>query len=207
MSYPRHISVIAAFLVVMLWSMSVDATSVLSTGPAKFVKSLGDDAIEVLSSPNTDTSERRRRYRELLDQGFAVDTIGRFALGRYWRIATPKQQSEYLVLFREFVLETYATRLDNFAGETFDVIEAQPLDDMDTMVATEIPLPDGPRIRVDYRVRAREDGYKIVDVLVEGVSLITTQRAEFSSIVNRIGIEGLLDLLRERTLRPAVTTN
>ena len=100
-------------------------------------------------------------------------------------------------LFREFVLDTYAERLDGYAGETFEVVKAQVLDERDTMVSTEIRGTDGPAIRVDYRVRAIGGVHKIVDVLVEGVSLIVTQRAEFASVINREGLDGLIARLRQ----------
>ncbi len=197
MPLPRNVALAAVALVVALWS---PAPVVAGPGDAgAFVKQLGDDAIAVLSGADTDAEQRRTRYRELLDRGFAINTIARFVLGRYWRAATKTQRSEYLVLFREFVLDTYAARLEEYAGQTFEVVKLQPLDKKDTMVNTEIRSPGAPSIRVDYRVRARRDGLKIVDVVVEGVSLITTQRAEFASVINRKGVEGLLAMLRERS--------
>jgi len=197
---PRFLVVVAAFLAVAVSATPTEA-AVEPNAAAGFVKTLGDSAIAVLSDKTVDKSERRRRYRELLDAGFAVKTIARFVIGRYWRVATPEQRDEYLRLFREFVLETYASRLDNYAGEQFKVVGAKPLDDKDTIVSTEIGSGDGPPIRVDYRVRRRAGDYKIVDVMVEGVSLITTQRQEFASIIDRDGIEGLIALLRERTAK------
>lgn len=196
----RALVIVAVFLAVAE-SAAPAGAAVNPSSAAGFVKTLGDSAIAVLTDKNTDRSERRRRYRELLDAGFAVKTIARFVIGRYWRMATPEQRDEYLRLFREFVLETYASRLDSYAGEKFKIVSAKPLDNKDTIVATEIGSGDGPPIRVDYRVRRRDDNYKIVDVMVEGVSLITTQRQEFASIINRDGIEGLLALLRERTAK------
>ncbi len=200
----RSLVIVAAFLTAAMSATSADA-AVNPDAAAGFVKTLGDSAIAILTDKNADQSDRRRRYRELLDAGFAVKTIARFVIGRYWRVATPEQRDEYLRLFREFVLETYASRLDSYAGEQFKVVSAKPLDDKDTIVATEIGSGDGPPIRVDYRVRLRDGKYRIVDVMVEGVSLITTQRQEFASIIDRDGIEGLIALLRERTAKASAT--
>ncbi len=198
--FPRLRSLVFIAAVLAIAAPAAPAKAVANPDDAAaFVKTLGESAIAVLTDPKADAAERRRRYRELLDNGFAVKTIARFVLGRYWRIATPDQRDEYLRLFREFVLETYTSRLDNYAGEEFKVTGAQPLDEKDTIVTTEIVSGDGPPIRVDYRVRKRKGEYKIVDVVVEGVSLITTQRQEFASIVNRDGIEGLIALLRKKT--------
>ncbi len=200
----RTLIIVAAFLGAGAFAAPADA-AVDPNAAAGFVKTLGDNAIAILSDKNADKAERRRRYRELLDAGFAVKTIARFVIGRYWRVATPEQRDEYLRLFREFVLETYASRLDNYAGEQFKVVGAKPLDDKDVIVSTEIGAGDGQPIRVDYRVRQRDGKFRIVDVMVEGVSLITTQRQEFASIIDRGGIEGLIALLRERTAKSKET--
>ncbi len=188
---------IGAVLGVALWSGAAGIGVAASDEPAQFVKALGERAIALLTSEGSTPEGRKQQYRKLLDEGFAVNTIGRFVLGPYWRAATREERDEYLVLFRDFVLDTYSQRLDGYAGETFDVIKSQPLDERDTMVSTEIRGSEGPAIRVDYRVRSQEGIHKIVDVLVEGISLVVTQRAEFASVINREGFEGLLERLRE----------
>ncbi len=184
-------------LLVVLWSATAVPVLAGSDDPAIFVKSLGDRAIMVLSDENSTPESRKIEYRRLLDEGFAVNTIGRFALGRHWRVATEDERMEYLDLFRIFVLDTYAERLDSFTGETFAVIESRSLDDKDAMVSTEIGGESGPQIRVDYRVRSHDGTLKIVDVMVEGISLIVTQRSEFTSVINREGFEGLMARLRQ----------
>ena len=197
MQLRRCIAVIGVAVVVAFSSLPSDAAGVPSNDPAKFVKWLGDEAIAILTTPNATPEERKERYRDLLDRGFAVDIIARFVLGRHWRAATREQREEYRRLFREFVLDTYAEQLEGYAGQTFDIVKALPLDGVDTIVRTEIKQPSGPPIRVDYRVRQRSEAFKVIDVQVEGVSLITTQRSEFNSIIARDGLDGLLELLRE----------
>ena len=197
MPFLRPMRAFGALLIVVLWSGAAGIGAAASDGPAAFVKALGERAIAVLTTEGSTPEERKAQYRELLDEGFAVNTIGRFVLGRHWRAATPEERHEYLKLFRDFVLDTYSQRLDGYAGETFEIIKSQPLDEQDTMVSTEIGGSDGPSIRVDYRVRTHDGTHQIVDVLVEGISLVVTQRAEFTSVINREGLDGLMELLRE----------
>ena len=191
----RRLSLLAVILPLAFSPLPV-AAGTLDDAIA-FVQNLGDNVIEVLKAPDTTPEQRRVKFEELLDRSFAVDTIGRFALGRYWRAATPEQRMEYLRLFRLFVLSTYASRLDGYSGQSFSVVEAHPIDDKDTLVNTEVSQANAQPLRVDYRVRARHGDYKIVDVMVEGISLITTQRSEFASIINRKGFDGLLELMRD----------
>ncbi len=193
----RCIAVIGIALVVALSSSPSVAASAPSHDPAKFIEWLGDEAIAILTTPNTTAEERKERYRDLLERGFAVDTIARFVLGRHWRAVTSEQRAEYRRLFREFVLDTYAELLDGYSGQAFEILKALPLNDVDTMVRTEVTQPDGPPIRVDYRVRLRREAFKVIDVQVEGISLLKTHRDEFKSIIARDGIDGLLELLRE----------
>ncbi len=197
MGFAVRPSAVGVALTAALWVFALGAADAAQNEAERFVKSLGDEAIVVLSTSDASEEQRKIRFRSLLDQGFAVDTIARFVIGRYWRAATPQQRQEYMSLFREFVLDTYARRLDGYSGETFDVIKTLPIDETDTMVSTEIVRQNGPPIRVDYRVRVRNDGHRIVDVIVEGISLVVTQRAEFASVINRKGLDGLLAELRE----------
>ncbi len=193
MSIKRRISSLAVILLIALTPLPA-AAGTLDDAIA-FVQDLGDSAIAVLKAPDSTPEQRRVEFQALLDRGFAVRTIGRFALGRYWRAVTPEQREEYLRLFRLFILDTYASRLDGYSGQSFNVVKAHSINEMDTIVNTEIGT-DGAPLRVDYRVRARQGGHKIVDVMVEGISLITTQRSEFDSIINRDGFDGLLELMR-----------
>ena len=195
----RFVSFIVPLMAVLIWGGSSALSQNSLDAPGAFVKQLGDRTIEVLSNESYSPEDRMKHYRELLRDGFAVNTIARFALGRYWRRATPEVREEYLALFQEFVLDIYSKRLNGFSGETFAVLKSQTVNESDTMVSTEISSVDSPPIRVDYRVRSQEGTLKIVDVLVEGISLIVTQRSEFASVISRDGLVGLMDKLRQYT--------
>ena len=178
MTVIRRISSLAVILLLALSPLPVAAGTL--DDAITFVQNLGDNAIEVLKAPDSTPEKRRVKFQEILDRDFAVNTIGRFALGRYWRAASPEQRQEYLRLFRLFILNTYASRLDGYSGQSFTVVKAHPIDDKDTLVNTAISQTNAEPLRVDYRVRTRQGDHKIVDVLVEGIRLITTQRSEFA---------------------------
>ena len=171
---------------------------------ADFIKKLGDETVATLAATEVSQDERIAKYQVLVERSFAMKTIARYVLGRNWRAATPEQQTEYLELFRAFVIDNYASKLDSFSGTVFRIVDAQALDEKDTIVSTEVQSPGNPAVLIGYRVRVRNGKYRIIDVIVEGVSLVATQRSEFASVVDRNGIEGLLDLLRERQMRAAM---
>jgi phospholipid transport system substrate-binding protein len=176
----------------------------------KFIQSLANQAIEALTANDISRAERISRFRKLLDDNFAVDGIARFVLGPYWRRATDEERAEYLKLFEDFVVITYVNRFSEYTGETLQVTDTVMLDKNDALVKSRIVRPQGqPPVRVDWRVRSPNGGFKIVDVVVEGVSMSLTQRSEFASVIKRGGnrVSSLIEMLRERTagLRPTST--
>jgi len=165
---------------------------------ARFIDTLGQQALTVLGAANLPLTDREARVRELLSRSIDFQTIGRFALGPAWRRASADQKSEYQRLFQEYVLRTYSRRLGGYAGETFRITGARALTETDALVSTEIQRPSGPPLAADWRVRGGTTGYKILDVMVSGVSMIQTQRSEFTAVVRRDGVDGLIAALRAR---------
>lgn len=166
-----------------------------------FVQGLGDRAIAALADQSVGEAQRKQVFRDLLNENFDVQTIGRFVLGPYWRTATPEQQSEYMELFQKMIVEVYTERFSEYAGEQFKVTGAQPAGSRDAVVLSQVIRPNGPPVNVSWRVRGKDDGFKIVDVIVENVSMSQTQRSEFSSVIEGNGgrFDALLDALRRRT--------
>jgi phospholipid transport system substrate-binding protein len=193
-------------------SSSPAAAQDISAEAGQFVADLGDKAIAAISSKSMDATQRQQTFRQLFLQGFDVQAIGRFVLGRYWRTTTDAEKDEFMRLFEDMVVNTYATRFSDYAGETFKpgetfrILTKRSEGDNHAIVTTEIIRPTGGApIHVDWRVLKPQGQLKIVDVLIEGVSMSVTQQQEFASVIQRSGgqVEGLLTLLRERAKRPS----
>jgi phospholipid transport system substrate-binding protein len=168
---------------------------------AKFINDLAQQAIQTLQTQGHPIEAREARFRTLLEDGFALPMIGRFVLGQAYRQLTPEEQREYQQLFADYVLKTYSNRLGGYKGETFTVVSSQAQGEQDALVRTRIDRPGAAPVQCDWRVRVFEGRYKIVDVLVEGISMAVTQRAEFASVVQNNGTAGLLEALRARVAR------
>lgn len=194
----RNLAVVVAILV---FAAFLPASAQAGEEAGEFVKELGDSAIRLLTSNGLADAERETRFRALFRTKFDVERIGRFTLGKHVRRADEKQLAEFLRLFEDFIVVTYASRFSEYSGESFEIrsIRAEP--GRDTLVLTEIMRPTGgPPYRVDWQVREREGILKIIDVKVEGVSMSVTQRAEFSSVIQRQGgVDGLIEQLRAKT--------
>ena len=167
-------------------------------GAQAFIANLAEQALAVLRRQDISLEEREAVFRKLLREGFDMSFIARFVLGRHWREMSVEQQAEYLEVFSEYVLQTYSRRLGGYAGQSFAVTGARPAGKQDVIVQTRIDQPSGAPISADWRVRVG-DGYRIVDIMVEGVSMAVTQRSEFGAVVQRGGVTGLVEALRART--------
>ena len=175
---------------------------------ARFIAALADQAIAVLRTPGISLEQREARFRQLLRDGFDLDFIARFVLGRHYHNLSPDQAVEYSQLFGEFVLKTYSRRLGGYAGQSFNVVGTRAAGERDVMVRTRIDQPGGgPAIDCEWRVRATGGQHRIIDVMVEGVSMALTQRQEFASVVGSSGIQGLLAALRAKTERLPATAS
>jgi phospholipid transport system substrate-binding protein len=164
---------------------------------AAFVANLGQQGIQVLG-PSVPERQRIARFRQLFQSDFDVPGIGRFVLGRYWRIATPQQQQEFLRLFEEYVAQAYAVQLGQYGGEPFRVTAVRPAGG-ETIVVSEVTRPNAAPIVLDWYLINEGGQYKITDVTIGGISMKVTQRDEFASVIQRNGgISGLLAELRQK---------
>jgi phospholipid transport system substrate-binding protein len=198
----RAAAIPGAILLLTLISFSSRADD-RSQEARAFVRTLAQDAVASLTGRDITQGEREAAFRRLLVQHFDVPQIGKWALGRYWRVASPAEQAEYLDLFEQFVVSTYAQRFRDYTNEQLEVVEVKSVmdDDGGLMVHSHIVRDQPKPIRVEWRLATPESGYKIVDVVVEGVSMVQTQRSEFGSVILRNGgkVSGLITELKLKT--------
>jgi len=166
----------------------------VAADPTRFVEQAARRAIAVLERTDLDREAKIAALEQLVEDVTDLPLVVRLVLGRYWREATPEQRERLLDLARRFLRKLLAERLDSYAGQQIEVVEAQPVDEQDIIVRTRVVSPREERAyTVDWRVRRLADGrLVIVDVIAEGVSFVFTQRSEISEIVSRAGIDGLI---------------
>tara|TARA_B100000674_G_scaffold471563_1_gene460471 strand:+ start:378 stop:1028 length:651 start_codon:yes stop_codon:yes gene_type:complete len=168
------------------------------TKPAEFIQGLADEAISVLSDQRGTIAEREQKFRTVLRDDFAMKKIGRFAIGKYWRNMSTEQKRLYQKLFEEWILKTYSVRFSGYSGETVKVIRTFKAGATDVFVRTQIDSNKRRSLKVDWRVRRIDQRFKIIDIVVEGVSMLITQRAEFSAVLRERGIDGFITILRSQ---------
>ena len=165
---------------------------------AKFVQALGSEAVLLQSAVRSEPLEKRAAVLQgLVRRGFNLELISQFVLGRFWHRATAEQRAEFQELFTEYLTNSYARHLGSYRAETLTIVGSHPVGRKDVLVETSVEGSDGTANPI-WRVRAEAGQYKIIDVSIEGVSLALTQRREFAAVINRKGLDGLLDMLREK---------
>ncbi len=166
----------------------------------QFLQALSDDAIAILTKESLSAEQREQALGDLFDRGFHLPTVSRFVLGRHWRSATQDQRREYQQVFRDFIVKSYSRRFSSFAGEQLKITNSRAEGEHDTIVFSTIVRPQGKPTRVSWRLRRYADDFKVIDVIVEGVSMLITQRDEFSSVIRKSGgeLDGLITLLQDK---------
>ena len=141
----------------------------------------------------------------LFTENFDVPSIAQFVLGLYWPRATQEQRAEYIKLFEDFVVRSYAKKFADYSGDGFKTGAIIKMSGSDSVVSSQIRArEDKPPVRVDWRVRDNDTHYRIVDVMVEGISMSVTHRDEFAAVIRSSGgtVAGLIDALKKKTLTP-----
>jgi phospholipid transport system substrate-binding protein len=188
---------VVALPLALVLGIPVGAAAASPDGAKHFVESVIGQAMDVLRIPLDERSLREAEFRILLEQHFDLPLITRLVIGRHWRKATAEQKQAFTVVFEEHIVKVYTSQLGVYQDETVKIRNAAPRTERDTIVGTEVLRNSDPPLRLDWLVRERDGSYKIIDVAAEGVSMLTTKRSEFSSVIAREGLDGLIFRLEE----------
>ena len=185
----------------VLLGLSTPIASQETPLPEQFIGELIEKAIKVLELPPEARSEREEGFRALLNQNFDMPAIVRIVLGRHWRTATPGQKSKFSHVFRTHLIQVYTSQLGAYGGEIIQIEKSAQLSKKDTVIYTLILRKEEDPLRVDWRVRETKRGLKVIDVAAEGVSMLTTKRSEFTSLVAREGVDALIGRLEDMNVK------
>lgn len=173
-------------------------------GAKAFVNKVATDVLNIVKQP-TSKELQQAELMGLIDARVDIDFVAKFALGKHWRTATEAQRADYLNAYRPFLKKNYVSRLTRYSGQTFKVGTGRVDSDGSYVVNMDIVDPQGANVVMVYRMvdAPKNGGYRISDIVVEGVSLLATQRSEFNSIVTSKGLDHLIAALKKQTARKA----
>ena len=170
------------FFLCFSFNLTVLASSF--TEEENFVTSFADSAISILSNDSLSDSERTSSFTELVMSSIDLNLISKFVLSKAWKNASDEQKEAYLIAFKDYFVSSYANKLDQYAGEKVDVVGSQQAGKY-VIVESNIIREgtDTLKINLKWRLLNKDNEIKIIDLNIEGISLVIAQREEFQSFL------------------------
>ena len=194
-------------ILVPLLAAFVPSLAAAQEAPDALVKRIADELIVIVKQDKELAAGNQRKVVELAEAKvlphFDFARMTRLAVGRNWQQATDAQKEALVKEFRTLLVRTYSSSLSAYRNQTIEVKPSKVgAQDKDATVRTAVIQQGGPPIPIDYAMERQESGWKVYDVVVDGVSLVTTYRGSFNDQIQKGGIDGLLKTLQERNRSP-----
>jgi len=197
----RHALISLAAALFMFAGFAATQAKAADAQAEAFVTSVADQAIAIISNKSQSKAVRETAFSTLLNSNADMERIAAFCLGQFLRTPTAEQKTEYLELFKKFVVKIYLTRLDEYSNEKLVVTGSQARSDTQTLVNSQINFTTGREpVKVTWWLVKKDGGFKVFDLNVVGVWLAQEQRSSFTSVINNNGgkFEALLGHLRKQ---------
>jgi phospholipid transport system substrate-binding protein len=186
---------------VCLWSLHPGVARSATNGPRAVVDRTTSSVLAVLADNNLSSDDKRRKIEDIVYVEVDFDTLSRLVLAKNWGRLSSEQQKEFVREFKRHLSLTYGRNVDNYKNEKVSIIGDREEARGDWTVQSKI-LRGGPDdFAVDYRLRQKDGTWRIIDIIIEGVSLVSNFRSQFQEIIANGGPERLLQLLREKNAK------
>ena len=162
-----------------------------------FVSNFADSAINILSDKDILEGEKNSKFTDLVMSAIDLNLISKFVLSKTWKNATDDQKERYIQAFKDYFINSYANKLDQYSGEQVEVFDAEEAGKY--VIVNSFIYREGTdtlKINLKWRLLNRDNEIKIIDLNIEGISLIIAQREEFQSFL--ANNEGDLEKLIEK---------
>lgn len=190
----------AAVAALMMFAGSASA-EVDGAKAEAFVSGVTAEGIKDIINANIPQAEKDARFAKLFNRALDLDFIGQFVLGRNWRTATPAQREEFIKVYRQLNISTWSKRFDEFKGKEFIFKGTSPSNSAgQVFVNSVVPMDQGEPAKVVWRVREKNGQYKVVDIIIENVSLAISARNEYTAFIknNPGGVDALIANLKSK---------
>jgi phospholipid transport system substrate-binding protein len=165
---------------------------------SQFARKMLGDATAALTKAGTTDAQKIAAFQDVLKKSLALDTVGKFMLGDARKTMTAAQIARYDAVFPQYITRQYAEQFKDLVGRPMEVTEAKVLNAKDSIVRAKIKRKDGTSVNVDWRVRKLKDGsLKMIDIIVQGVSIMLVKREEFAAFIKANGVDALLARLEK----------
>ena len=182
----------------VLWSLAAPAAAGI---PTDHLRGATDRVIKILQDPDFKGPEkaeaRRKAIRGIADEVFDWQETGKRALARHWQPLSPEQRTEFATLFADLVERSYLAKIEGFSGEKI-VYQGDSVDGDQATVRTKLITKANTEVPLEYRMTRQGERWRVHDVVIEGVSLVSTYRSQFNKIITQSSYEELAKRLRNK---------
>lgn len=190
-----HKKIFTAVIGSIMLLANVAKADVNAAKAEEFVKNTTQEGLVEIINSKASLAERNARFEKLFNSALDLKFIGRFVLGRYWKTASNEQRDRFIDVYRKLNVQTWSKRFDEFKGKEFIFKGTTPSSSSNQIFVNSIvPMDQGQPANVVWRVKQEGDKFKIVDIIIENVSLAITARNEYSAFIKKSpkGIDGLI---------------
>ena len=176
------------------------AGTATAAGPTETVKTAVQQVSASQSGPaakTLSTAERRAEIRKITDTLFDFKDMSERSLGSAWTQASPAQQQEFVRLFSTLIASAYLSRIEQFAGEPFTYV-GEKIDGNEASVLSRVVTSKGSELGLDYRMYRADGRWAVYDIYVDGISLVSSYKAQFNRVIQRGSFAELLKQLRQK---------
>jgi len=190
-------------LLVSLSLLGFSTSSFALDGPDELVKKTAEDVLATVKNDKDIQAGDQAKIFALAEEkivpNFNFDKVSRMVLGKNWTKATPDQKTAFQAEFRTLLIRTYATALSKYRNQTIEYKPFRMVNESTiASVKTQIVQPGGQPIAVDYTLEKQADAWKVYDIVIEGVSLVTNYRGQFSDEIRQNGLDSLIKKLSDK---------
>ena len=195
----KKIGIVLTFI----FSFVLNNANAISENEANnFIVDIGNQAIKILKIPVDDKEKRKQELQSLLQEKFAMPFIAKIILGKEINKTISEEKfKKFANIFEVHIVNVYSSQLGTYKGQKFTVKNTE-IKKKDAFVYSTIASPDYPTTNIVWRVRDLGKGLKVIDMQVEGVSLLRTKRNDFKMVLDSQGIDGLIMALETMNQLP-----
>ena len=191
----------SSFFLIFLFPFFVSSKDPL-TNSRLFIENLGNKVINTVADKNLDDKIREKNFRKLYNEAFDNKYISKFVLGRHWKKIDEKTKKIFFTSFNDYLVMVYATKFKGWSGSFKTTKSSQIKNNLYLVEMKLVNSKDSPSLKLDWRMYLNSNNeFKILDVNIDGVSMLVTQRAEFISVIKNSpdGVMGLIKKMKIKT--------
>ena len=172
-----------------------------------FVNTLIDDVIKDVLTADVSKEEKTKRFEDYMLNAVDTQAIAKAVLAQYWRTASPKERDDFIEAFKDMAIKMTAERFNMYNGQEVQFFSERPAQGKNQVFVDSTVTQDSKPIQVVWRVREKDGEYRIIDIIVEGVSITLNYRNEYTSYLQNHSIQDLIEELKLQAKRASESSN